>query len=63
MFYRPFGLAGPFGRTRSPTHLATIALVCFVIVALLAFFRLPDAVPGRPAVTPALALSLAFIFF
>jgi len=63
VFYRPFGLAGPFGVTWTPTHLATIAIICFVIVALLAFFRLPDAVPGRPAVTPALALSLAFIFF
>jgi hypothetical protein len=63
VFYRPFGAAGPFGVTWTPTHLATIAIACFVIVALLAFFRLPDAVPGRPAVTPALALSLAFIFF
>ncbi len=63
VFYRPFGLAGPSGTDHIPAHLATIALLCFVIVAVLAFFRLPDAVPGRPAVTPALALSLAFIFF
>jgi hypothetical protein len=63
VFYRPFGLAGPFGVTYTPTHLAAIAIGCCVIVALLAFFRLPDGVPGRPAVTPALALSLAFIFF
>jgi len=63
VFYRPFGLAGPFGATYVPSHLVTIALVCCVVVALLAFFRLPDGVPGRPAVTPALALSLAFIFF
>jgi hypothetical protein len=63
VFYRPLGLAGPFGTDHIPAHLATIAIVCFVIVALLAFFRLPDGVPGRPAVTPALALSLAFIFF
>jgi hypothetical protein len=63
VFYRPFGAAGPFGVTWTPTHLVTIAIVCCVIVALLALFRLPDAVPGRPAVTPALALSLAWVFF
>ena len=63
VFYRPFGLAGPFGTDHIPAHLATIALLCFAVVAVLAFFRLPDGVPGRPAVTPALALSLAFIFF
>jgi hypothetical protein len=63
VFYRPFGVAGPLGASYIPTHLATIALACFVIAALLVFFRLPDRVPRWPAVTPALALSLAFIFF
>lgn len=63
VFYRPFGLAGPFGATYIPSHLPTIAIGCFIVVAVLAFFRLPDGVPGRPAVTPALALSLAWIFF
>jgi len=63
VFYRPLGLAGPTGADHIPAHLATIALLCFVAAAVLAFFRLPDGVPGRPAVTPALALSLAFIFF
>lgn len=63
VFYRPFGAAGPLGASYIPTHLAPIALGCFVIVALLAFFRLPDRVPAMPAVTPALALSLGFIFF
>jgi hypothetical protein len=29
---------------------------------VLALLRLPDRVPGRPAVTPALALSLAWLF-
>jgi hypothetical protein len=33
------------------------------VVALLACFRLPDRVPGLPAVSPALALSIAWIFF
>lgn len=55
VFYRPFG--------PPPQHVVTVALVLCVIVGLLAFFRLPDLVPGRPAVTPALALSLAWIFF
>ena len=63
VFYRPFGVAGPVGADHIPTHLAKIALACVVVVGLLAFFRLPDRVPGLPAVTPALALSLAFIFF
>jgi hypothetical protein len=63
VFYRPFGLAGPIGADHIPAHLATIALVCCVVVGLLAFFRMPDGVPGLPAVTPALALSLAFVFF
>lgn len=63
VFYRPFGLAGPIGADHIPAQLAKIALACCVVVGLLAFFRLPDGVPGLPAVTPALALSLAFIFF
>jgi hypothetical protein len=63
VFYRPFGLAGPFGATYIPSHLPTIAIGCFIVVAVLAFFRLPDGIPGRPAVAPALALSLAWVFF
>jgi hypothetical protein len=63
VFYRPFGIAGGLGSDRTPAHLATVALILCVAVALLAFFRLPDLVPGRPAVTPALALSLAWVFF
>jgi hypothetical protein len=63
VFYRPFGLAGPVGADNIPAHLATIALACCVVVGLLAFFRMPDGAPGLPALTPALALSLAFIFF
>jgi hypothetical protein len=63
VFYRPFGIAGGLGSDHTPAHLATVALILCVAVALLAFFRLPDLVPGRPAVTPALALSLAWIFF
>jgi hypothetical protein len=63
VFYRPFGIAGGLGADHTPAHLATIALILCVAVGLLAFFRLPDLVPGLPGVTPALALSLAWIFF
>ena len=61
--YRPFGLAGPFGADHVPADLVTVALMVSIAVALLAFFRLPDGIPGLPAVTPALALSLSWIFF
>jgi hypothetical protein len=61
--YRPLGLAGPLGADNIPGWVFPLALVLFLGVALLAFFRLPDRVPMLPAVTPALALSLAWIFF
>jgi hypothetical protein len=63
VFYRPFGLAGPFGATYIPSHLITIAGILTVAVAVLALLRMPDGAPGLPAVTPVLALSLAWIFF
>jgi hypothetical protein len=63
LFYRPFGLGGSLGSDHVPGWVFPVALVLFICVALLAFFRLPDRVPGLPAVSPALALSLAWIFF
>jgi len=63
VIYRPFGLAGPLGADNIPGWVFPLALVLFLGVAALAFFRLPDRVPGLPAVSPALALSLAWIFF
>ena len=63
VLYRPFGLAGPLGADTVPGWVFPVALALFIGVALLAFFRLPDRVPGLPAVTPALALSLAWVFF
>jgi alpha-1,6-mannosyltransferase len=63
IFYRPFGVAGPFGATYIPSHLDIIAGVLAVAVAVLALLRMPDGAPGLPAVTPALALSLAWILF
>lgn len=61
VFYRPFSDV-KFGSDAVPAHLATIALVLFIAVALLAFFRMPDRIPGLPAVVPALALSIGWIF-
>jgi hypothetical protein len=63
VLYRPFGLAGPLGADNIPGWVFPLALVLFLAVAALAFFRLPDRVPALPAVSPALALSLAWIFF
>jgi hypothetical protein len=62
VFYRPFGVER-FGSNQVPAHLATIATILFILVALLALARMPDKVPGLPAVTPALALSLAWVLF
>ena len=63
LFYRPLGLGGALGSDLVPGWVFPVALTLFLVVALLAFFRLPDRVPGLPAVSPALALSLAWIFF
>jgi hypothetical protein len=63
IFYRPFGVAGPFGATYIPSHLDIIAGVVTVAVAVLALLRMPDRAPGLPAVTPALALALAWTLF
>jgi hypothetical protein len=62
VIYRPL-LGVKFGSDTIPAHLVAIALILFIAVALLAFFRLPDRVPDLPAITPALALSLGWIFF
>jgi hypothetical protein len=61
MFYRPFGV-GKFGQDVIPSHLHTIAMAAFVIVAVIVFLRLPDRAPGFPSVAPALAISLAWLF-
>ncbi len=62
VLYRPFGLGGRLGFSLAPGFLFPVALTVFIAVALLVLFRLPDRVPGLPAVTPALALSLGWIF-
>jgi hypothetical protein len=63
VIYRPLGLAGDLGSNQTPGVVHGAALVLVIAVALLLLFRLPDRVPALPAVTPALALSLGWIFF
>ena len=62
LFWRPVLGYTQFSVSSVPPHLELIAYVLFAAVALLALLRLPDRVPGLPAVTPALALSLAWLF-
>jgi hypothetical protein len=57
VFWRPFGYL-----TYQPAHLVTVATILCVIVAVIACLRLPSGVPSLAAVTPTLALSLAWIF-
>ena len=62
LFWRPLLGYTQFSVSSAPPHLELIAYLLFAAVALLAVARLPDRVPGLPAVTPALALSLAWLF-
>jgi hypothetical protein len=62
LFWRPVLGYTQFSVSSVPPHLELIAYLLFAAVAVLALLRLPDRVPGRPAVTPALALSLAWLF-
>ena len=62
VFWRPVLGYTQFSVSSAPPHLELIAYLLFAAVAVLALLRLPDRVPGRPAVTPALALSLAWLF-
>jgi Glycosyltransferase family 87 len=62
LFWRPVLGYTRFGVTSVPPHLELVAYLLFAAVAVLAVLRLPDRVPQRPAVTPALALSLAWLF-
>jgi hypothetical protein len=60
IFYRPFGYR-TFGAFTVPPHLTVIAAVAFLAVAVLAFVRVPDGTPDLPALSPALAVSLAWL--
>jgi hypothetical protein len=60
IFYRPFGYTA-FGAFLVPPHLTAIAAAAFLAVAILAFLRFPNGTPELPALSPALALSLAWL--
>ena len=62
LFWRPVLGYTQFSVSSAPPHLELIAYLLFAAVALLALLRLPDRAPGLPAVAPALALSLAWLF-
>jgi hypothetical protein len=62
LFWRPVLGYTRFGVSSVPPHLDLVAYLLFAGVALLALLRFPDRVPGLPAVAPALALSLAWLF-
>jgi hypothetical protein len=60
IFYRPLGYTA-FGAFTVPPLLTVIAAVAFLAVAVLAVLRLPGGTPELPALSPALALSLAWL--
>ncbi len=62
LFWRPVLGDTQFSVNSAPPHLALIAYLLFAAVAVLAVLRFPDPVPNLPALTPALALSLAWLF-
>jgi alpha-1,6-mannosyltransferase len=62
LFWRPVLGYTHFGVSSVPPHLQLVAYLLFAGVALVALLRFPDRVPGLPAVAPALALSLAWLF-
>jgi hypothetical protein len=62
LFWRPVLGYTQFSVSSVPPHLSLVAYLLFAGVAVLALLRFPDRVPGRPAITPALALSLAWLF-
>ena len=61
IFYRPLGYQ-TFTAFVMPPNLTLVAAVAFAGVAILALLRFPDATPSLPALSPALALSIAWLF-
>jgi hypothetical protein len=62
LFWRPVLHYTQFSVTSVPPHLELVAYLLFAAVAVLAVLRFPDPVPSLPALAPALALSLAWLF-
>jgi hypothetical protein len=49
-------------RHQLPPSTSALVGIGFLVLAALMLWRLPDAVPGMPAIQPALAISLAWLF-
>jgi hypothetical protein len=62
LFWRPVLGYTHFGVSSVPPYLVLVSYLLFAVLVLLALARFPDLAPGRPAVAPALALSLAWLF-
>jgi hypothetical protein len=62
LFWRPVLGYTQFSVSSVPPHLVLVSYLLFAAVAVLAVLRLPDRTPGLPAVAPALALSLTWLF-
>jgi hypothetical protein len=63
LFWRPvLGWNKGFSVNSVPPHLVLVAYLLFAVIAVLAVLRLPDRAPEFPALAPALALSLAWLF-
>ncbi len=62
LFWRPVLGYTQFSVNSRPPGLELVAYLLFAAVAVLAVLRFPDPVPDLPAVAPALALSLAWLF-
>src|SRR5581483_9439550 len=62
LFWRPVLGYTAFDVHHVPPHLVLISYLLFAAVAVLAVMRLPDRAPDFPALTPALGLSLAWLF-
>jgi hypothetical protein len=63
LVWRPvLGWTKGFSANSVPPHLVLVSYLLFAAVAVLAMLRLPDRAPEFPALTPALGLSLAWLF-
>jgi alpha-1,6-mannosyltransferase len=62
LFWRPVLGYTAFDVHHVPPHLVLVSYLLFAAVAVLAMVRMPDRTPGFPALSPALGLSLAWLF-
>jgi hypothetical protein len=57
-----YQLISPSFRHQLPPAATLLVGLAFLVLAALMLWRLPDAVPGLPAIRPALAISIAWLF-